>query len=645
VNDVRAASGIDVALEAQIGSLANFSALAGTALPETKPLSLKANANALQGAQGPAEIVAHVESDWLNAVVETKIADLLSVGGIDGNVSISLASLADLSNIVGRELPAMGPVKATAVLASEGESYGLSEFAVLVEDNAVRAKLSGAVADLLALTGIKLVLDGSVDTLSSLSRLAGTELPKTPKINLNAQVSAEAGLQGDVRVTAEAGSADSKALVQGVINDLTALNGATFEFSADARSLAAVGALGGVELPDVGPLKASSIVRASAAELEAFSIKFQLGKSDIAGDVKVVYPTEQSNLSVTGIFRSRLLDVKEVAEAMPESGANLQEPAKSDSGASGKRIFPDDPLPIAALHGLDAYVELNAQRLKLPTMISENVNFVLNLDDGLLKVDTRESAGGRSITSNAVLDANQRPPSLALTGKLDRVPLDDFLEPGSVLEGGALYLDTKVDGRGGSVREIMGGLQGHLTFGVRDVKLQGKAFARFGGDVLSQLNPLNAENGYSEIECGGTGLLIEDGMATTPRGLVILESSAMWVGNAAINLKTEEIVATVESKARGGLGIGAGMLAGVVQIGGTIAAPTITPNPTGVAKAGLTTVLAITTGGTSLLASGMLDRATSDDSYCRELLTYIAKGEAVTKKDVDPATSEGETNQ
>ena len=46
-----------------------------------------------------------------------------------------------------------------------------------------------------------------------------------------------------------------------------------------------------------------------------------------------------------------------------------------------------------------------------------------------------------------------------------------------------------------------------------------------GADLLRQINPLTADRGYSGVECAAAALEIDDGLATTPRGLITRETA------------------------------------------------------------------------------------------------------------------------
>ncbi len=93
----------------------------------------------------------------------------------------------------------------------------------------------------------------------------------------------------------------------------------------------------------------------------------------------------------------------------------------------------------------------------------------------------------------------------------------------------------------------------------------------------------------------------------------------------------ERIDMAIKPEPREGLGIGFGKLAGLVRIRGTLAEPTVGIDELGIAKGALSTGAAFATGGLSLLAEGLVGRATADSTPC-----LTALGKAPTPK---PATS------
>jgi len=633
IQDLLAVSGVDLGLEARLESLSTYSDLVGQSLPETKPLAITAKAVADAGAQGPAQISATLTGDWLNGKLDTTVADLRTAQGVAGTVSLELSSLADLSSAAGRDLPAMGPIKASAELAPNGDVLTVQKLAIDVEDENLRASIQGSIDDLLALTGIKLDVNGSVDSVSALSALAGTELPQTPPLKLAANVTANKGLQGPVGIDAKVDSNQLVLTAQGGLTDLAA-SSYKFDLALDAPSLARVGEFTGSTLPDVQPVKVTLTVGSSGAEIDLASLNALIGTSDLTGDAKLTLPQQETRGDLQGIFKSRSLKlhtfIAEVKKLEPPDGAQTA----SDDG----RVFSDTPLPLDMLQGMDAFVELNTGQVEFRDIVGENGRTTADLQEGKLKLVSRMQVGDRPVSLDFELDSKRQPAPVTVKLKADVVPLSRLLAQDAILQGGELLYDLDVAGAGNSVRQIMGGLNGNFAVAVRDTRLASGAFEALGKDILSQVNPMSADRGYSAIECAAVALDIKDGLATTPRGIIIQEDAVTWVGHGNVNLKTEQISLTAESKPRAGIGVGAGMVASLVQISGTLSDPVVTPNPVGVAKKGIEAALAFSTGGMSLLATGLLNRMDVQGDVCAQIARAIIDGQGID--DAAPAAAE-----
>jgi uncharacterized protein involved in outer membrane biogenesis len=622
VGDLLAASGVDIAVQAKIASLAKFSGLAGRRLPETKPLTINAKVAATEGAKGAAQISAELQSVWLSGKLQSTIAELRSARGLSAEASMTLRSLAELSSLVGQQLPAVGPITVSASFASKGATYALTTLNLELDDDSLRAHVSGAIDNLLGLKGVKLTVDGDVDSLSKLSTAVGEELPRTPPLTLKARLGADDALAGPVTITADVRSGDVKLSARGAIEDPAEPRLPKLDLALEAPSLSAIGELAGKPLGAIGPVKATTTLTASAREFTLASLALAVGKSDMAGDLKLRMPAAETRGAVSGVLRSRVLEFDELMRAVGEADQSTARVRATDG-----RVFSSEPLPLAGLGLFDASVTLDAERLNLRNLALEDTHAALVLDHAALRIELeRARVGGRPIYALVVLEAGKRLAPVRFRFTADKVPLSTVMERDALLQGGDFYVDVDVSGAGRSVREIMAGLTGYLVAGARNTRVSSTALAIFGKDILSQINPLSARRGFSELECGALAFEIKDGLATTPKGMVFRETSATWFGSGRVNLKNERINANIESKAREGLGISAGKLASLLQLDGTLANPTLTPDPVGVAKTGIEAALAISTGGLSLLAGGLFDRATSDTGICEKILSAAIAG-------------------
>ena len=117
-------------------------------------------------------------------------------------------------------------------------------------------------------------------------------------------------------------------------------------------------------------------------------------------------------------------------------------------------------------------------------------------------------------------------------------------------------------------------------------------------------------------------------------------------GAGTVNLGTEALDLGIRPAPREGVNIGAGQLAGLVRVKGTLSSPEAGADAGGMLKAGASAGAALATGGLSLLAQALLNEAESDPHPCATALgekpppaRKSASGEAGTRSSGTAATA------
>jgi uncharacterized protein involved in outer membrane biogenesis len=388
-------------------------------------------------------------------------------------------------------------------------------------------------------------------------------------------------------------------------------------------------------LPKLPPFRLEAGLGDQAGGYRIEDLKVKLGESDLAGRLSVV--VDSAGPRIDAAFSSNLIDV----DGFLPPGEKKAAPGKKAPPDGAKRLFPADPLPLAALDAAEVQLTLRVKRMVAGGAPIEDLFVDVSLRQGRLKVK-RLGAGlfGGTIDASLGLDGSSAP-GAALAARLNIEGVDTgallkTMKLTDLLQGG--LLDAKIDltGRGASVRGLMGSLTGEVVATLGRGRVHTSALDLAGADLASKafasLNPLAESDEYTELSCAALRFLLKDGMATAEKGIAVQTPKMNVVATGTVNLKTEEIDFAVKPEARQGLGINLSSVAGMVRLTGTLADPTVGLDALGAAKGALSVGTAIATGGLSVLAEGLMGRATADENACQTALgkTVAAQPAAAT---------------
>lgn len=348
--------------------------------------------------------------------------------------------------------------------------------------------------------------------------------------------------------------------------------GLALEVMIEGQKLADFAPVLGGPVPAIGPYRLTGTLTdpEGAYRLEPFQLT--VGGSALSGMASIGFGGERPKItaSVTG----SAIDLKDFGldEASSESAA-----AAPDDG----RVFPADPLPLAGLGLVDAAVELSAERLTKRPVTFEKLRATLSLEAGKLVIGNLESGiGGGSFMLSGIVDSATAPAEIAAEIQAREVEVGELLrslEIGDVLGGGRGDLDLNVSGRGNSVRELMAGLDGDTNFAMKGGHID-NGFARLMLSDLFSLISFGSSGSNTAINCFVARFAIKGGQATST-GLVLDTSGATIFGSGGIDLATEGLALRLDPHAKLTNLVN---LAIPVEIGGTIANPSVAPDPTAI---------------------------------------------------------------
>lgn len=445
-----------------------------------------------------------------------------------------------------------------------------------------------------------------------------------------------------VRLALKAGGATLE--VDGTIAKPAEVRGIDLTATVESKDPRSAAKAFGADVPPLPPLSVTARLRDLQGAYAFSDLKGSIGKSNLTG--RGVLSIGGPRPRIMAQLASTLLDLSELLprEATTKAGA----PAARQSQPSGaeKRAFPADPLPLAGLRVADADLDLRADRLVLPNGLPvEALALRLALSGGRLEVKPLSARiGGGAATGQIALHASAgRTATLAARVDAKGIDLGQVLRQmghSDLVTGTRADLTLNLRGSGGSVRELMAGLDGEGLLVLGEGRIQSSFIEWLGADLLTQivekLNPLGKGQPYTELTCGVVQFAAKDGIASTDRGVAFETSKMTLVSSGTVNLKTEAIDFSLRPETRNVVGIGAGGLVKLLRVRGSLMEPKVGIDELETAKTAASIGAAVVTSGLSLLAETLVKRATADAHPCQ---TALGRSAAAAKTGTRPSTA------
>jgi hypothetical protein len=405
----------------------------------------------------------------------------------------------------------------------------------------------------------------------------------------------------------------AQATLDGIVDWRGKVPALAVEIKAEAKDTAGIAKLAGASLDLPTPIALAARLSAKDGEQLADSLQITLGRTSAAG--RAALRTDGPRPRLSARLASKELD--------------LSRPGAAPKPAAGGRVFSDAPFPLAALRRLDGDVEVAIDRLVLPSRLPlEAVRARAVLKGGRLEVQPLAATlGGGSIAGRILLDASKPGASmlaLNLDGKgISAEKVAAALGHAGTVSGGNMDGSLQLTGPGESLHRFVGWGNGELLATLGPARASGAALDAGGGAVSSILdtaNPFRRKDPYTEVKCAVVRLPVRDGVAISQRTIAYETTKVNMVVAGEINLRTEALDLAVRPTVKEGIGIGAGSLAELVRVGGTLAEPSVGIDKAGSARAALSVGGAFLTGGLSLLGELLYWKATADPHPCQTAL-------------------------
>jgi len=646
VENVFGPSGLVADIQAAAASTANLSKFAGTELPELGSLELESRVVSAGETYSLEALDLQLAGEGLNAKLTAVIKDLLALAkvgedpkgygasGLDVSLKADSPSISKLAQIAGIEIPELGELQLDGHLTSVDNSLGLEVMNATLKSEGMEICASAKVADIISLYGVNATVDARIDSLTYLSPIIHSDLPKTGLWTLNVHAAADKGIDDPTTFSANLEGEGIKVVVGATMPDVKTPDTFQADFVLNAETLSRLGALMNKELPEEGPLKTSGSVFVKPGEYRVDEFLVFWDQAEIRADLKYALPAEAesgrpkltgqmgiNNFDITPLLASSQ-DNDELIIENPETAQKGVEEVADGTGeeksSSGRRLFSSEPLSMGVLQEYDIDLKLNTTNVTVSKGFSIDGTVSVTLDQGLLKLGPLDLRGKTGGVGEGLIVLDTREQEAKLDVFLDFV---DFVPPQL---GGILALDVDLDGSGESMAALMGSLNGRFIATLTDVELEKSMMTRFGAGFFSRINPLG--NDTTMLECAVARFDAKDGIVDFTKKIAAQTTEVTWFGSGEINLKTEELDLGVHPKPRKALGSLTNVsLAQLIHIGGTLAEPRVSVDPKDVAKKYASYSAFIATGGLSFLAEKLFENRQANKNQCERILADLEK--------------------
>ncbi|MGR3915175.1 MAG: AsmA family protein [Gammaproteobacteria bacterium] len=358
-------------------------------------------------------------------------------------------------------------------------------------------------------------------------------------------------------------------------------------------------------------LKARIALQEEAAgrNLRVDIARLTVGGSDVRGVVSARMPGEKTQLRARADLQSDNFDLAEIFAPVEKNRA---------------RFFPTARFNTAWIPKADLEINLRAAHAGHRWLDMRDVVVRAVVKDGVWRqsIGGAVGAGAPRLHLAMNLDANAQPPALRveLHGRqLDTAGLRAFRKEG-YLDGGVFHAGIDVTARGDSLAEFAASADGSASLRLDDTRIKNQAIDVIGGDIFSNIltavNPFHSIGEYVDVECARMQFEITDGIAAAGESLALKTARMTVRANGSIDLADESLQFLISPKARKGLGINSSSLVKLVRVGGTLAQPQIETDVTRLLQTGAVFWAALYSGGWTLLAQGLFDRASASADVC-----------------------------
>ena len=569
-------SGVDMLVRLDARDLGFLHAAVEWSLPAIDSVRLDARLTDDDGSLGiDGKIQVAAQDGEISGDIGGKLGDLSQNDDVALQISLSARDLAEIGQSLVPELklPEVGPVTASVSIRGNTSALSADDFAVKIGSrDATWLEAGGSVADLANFTGVSLVGKFAGADLRYANAYLDHELPDVGPVRGNVVLSDRDGSLGVEEMRIAGGREGTLSFdFSGRIDQVLERDEIEVDAKVEAKSLALVGDLFGVELPPIGPVAFSGTMNGSDEKIESHG-STQLDESVLIGDLSGSF-ARGARWSIKAKLRSQHVRLDDLGIVpRPADGDADVDRAHSTSWWSSH-----DPLPFELLEAVDADVILEADRVSGTAGFElEGVRVSIRLEDGRLEIpEFTVGYEAGTVRTQAHVDASDSLPELALKVEVNDVDLTPLLAQvrQTVEEAGVLDASIDVRSRGNHPVAIRSNLTGTVRLVARDGALAGRYSSEFVTNFVTLAVPSILTGRTPRFGCVVADFEIESGVASARE--LLLESEKISVaGSGTVDIGADAFDIVLIPKVHEP---GLVSLSAAVDVSGPLAAPVFSP--------------------------------------------------------------------
>jgi uncharacterized protein involved in outer membrane biogenesis len=405
-------------------------------------------------------------------IAGAKVSGSGSVGEPDGTrfvelrVQATAPSLHVFAQAAARDLPELGPVRASALLTLHGDTIGVSDLDLTVGDRQhAWLELTGYAHNVTEQRDFLLKADFGVADVRALGPLVGNP-PDIGRLAGKATVADLDGTPGVEEFTLQGGRPGVLEIgAKGRFDDIKGVHDLEAHVEIEARDLAVLAELFHTTLPPIGTVEFSAHVTGRAREVATDGFRLRLDRTHFQGSFAGLFPPDQRP-HLTANVEVPVLYLDDIG-IEPEHESEAPDGAGRGTAGSGERIFADTPLDLGWSKTADVQLTLHLAEIDgIDGEVLDDLRIEASLADGRLSArHVAVDVEGGNATAVLQIDSRTSPPTFTLEGTATGVNLGRIVEQ---IDGDKAYsgkLDAKLNlkTRGTSPHALASGLDGEVT--------------------------------------------------------------------------------------------------------------------------------------------------------------------------------------